>query len=82
MSTNFVIDTVEEARNYWENGGLQGFHVIWQQSDVTLEESHSGPSTVHHCLQDQTTSHFEKQKHTQEGCSISFIETEIVNMPL
>lgn len=50
--TNFVIDSVEKPGNYWENGGLQGFHVIWQQSDVTLEESHLSPSTIHHCLQE------------------------------
>lgn len=50
--TNFVVDTVEKSWNHWENGGLQGFHVIWQQSDVTLEESHLGPGAVHHRLQD------------------------------
>ncbi len=50
--TNFVIDTVKKSRHHWENGGLQGFHVIWQQSDVTLEESHLSPGTIQHCLQE------------------------------
>lgn len=48
--TNLVIDAVEESRHDWENGGLQSFHVIWQQSDVTLEESHPGSGSVHHRL--------------------------------
>lgn len=48
--TNFVVDAVEESRHDWENGGLQSFHVIWQQSDVTLEESHPRSSTVQHRL--------------------------------
>lgn len=50
--TNFVIDTVEKSRHYGENCRLQGFHIIWQQSDVTLEESHLGPNTIHHRLQE------------------------------
>lgn len=72
VSTNFVIDTVEKPRNDWENGGLQGFHVIWQQPDVTLEESHLTPSTIHHCLQDQTD-----KKTNIKGCSkVSFTQPE------
>lgn len=51
-AAHFVIDTVEESRHDRENGGLQGLHVIWQQPDVTLEESHPGTSAVYHRLHD------------------------------
>lgn len=56
--TNFVIDAVEESRHDWKNGGLQGFHVIWQQSDVTLEESHPGSHAVDHRLHETDKSHY------------------------
>jgi len=48
--TNLVIDAVEKPRHDGENGGLQGFHVIWQQPDVALEESHPSPGTIDHRL--------------------------------
>lgn len=57
--TYFVVDAVEKSRHHWENGWLQEFHVIWQQSDVTLEESNAGSSAVHHGLQEEQTCGYE-----------------------
>lgn len=53
--TNFVVDAVEEPRDHGEDGGLKGLHVVWQESDVTLEKSHSATSPIYHRLKWQRT---------------------------
>lgn len=47
-----VIYAIEKTWDDWENCGLQGFHVIRKQFDVTLEEAYPSTHTVQHCLVD------------------------------
>lgn len=47
-----VIYTIEKTWNDWENCGLQGFHVISKQFDVSLEEANPATHTIQHCLAD------------------------------
>lgn len=48
--THPVVDAVQEPRHHGEDGGLKGFHVVRQESDVALEEAHPAAGAVDHRL--------------------------------